>query len=508
MLICCQVTTAQLKPSDSLEIVQKQGDCTTFAFNYPTHDAAGEDIILSSALMAWTPNERQDVDSIEALHIYSHITLTSDEERPSTPDFSEEMLVLELLIGRYYDGRLDSASSTDFLARCIVIAPDYEGYGVTKDRAHPYLSQRLTAQQVVDAVTYGLDLYRKKAEEGTVLPMKNNWRSFAFGFSQGGAVTLATHRLMEESGLDDDFHFQGSICGDGPYDLVSTIRYYLDDDGTSYDTSTQHRKGFVTMPVVIPLILKGMCDFSPYMKNHRLEDYLSQQFLDTGVLDWIASKEYSTDDISMMWYEQLEEGLDLPNRHYSKEEMEEMFFSPEYGRVWGKMDKIFTPACYEYFCNASNFTSIPIENNDPCYDLHRALVDNSVVSGWTPKHRIQFFHSKGDMVVPYGNYLSFKGSLPDYEGQLYQINNSFTSRDHLDAGKLFFVNMCLFKNFASCFNWLMDGETPTDIKGVEYTKFQDLPHDKGWYTLDGRRLIGKPTQMGVYIHGGKKVVLH
>jgi len=28
-----------------------------------------------------------------------------------------------------------------------------------------------------------------------------------------------------------------------------------------------------------------------------------------------------------------------------------------------------------------------------------------------------------------------------------------------------------------------------------------------WYTLDGRRLSGKPTQKGIYIVNGKKVVL-
>ena len=29
-----------------------------------------------------------------------------------------------------------------------------------------------------------------------------------------------------------------------------------------------------------------------------------------------------------------------------------------------------------------------------------------------------------------------------------------------------------------------------------------------WYTLDGRKLSGKPTQKGVYINGGHKVVVH
>jgi len=28
-----------------------------------------------------------------------------------------------------------------------------------------------------------------------------------------------------------------------------------------------------------------------------------------------------------------------------------------------------------------------------------------------------------------------------------------------------------------------------------------------WYTLDGRRLSGKPTQKGVYINNGNKVMM-
>lgn len=48
----------------------------------------------------------------------------------------------------------------DYVGRCIVIAPDYEGYGVTKDIPHPYLSQRVTAQQMIDGVKYGLELQR------------------------------------------------------------------------------------------------------------------------------------------------------------------------------------------------------------------------------------------------------------------------------------------------------------------------------------------------------------
>ena len=81
--------------------------------------------------------------------------------------------------------------------------------------------------------------------------------------------SLATQRLIEEQGLADELHFQGSICGDGPYDLVSTMRYYLEDDGTSYGVETSHRKGLATIPAVVPLILKGMVETHPDLAAYK-----------------------------------------------------------------------------------------------------------------------------------------------------------------------------------------------------------------------------------------------
>ena len=41
------------------------------------------------------------------------------------------------------------------------------------------------------------------------------------------------------------------------------------------------------------------------------------------------------------------------------------------------------------------------------------------------------------------------------------------------------------------------------MKGTE--EKGGINHDNGWYLLDGRRLSGKPTTRGLYIHHGKKV---
>lgn len=502
---------AQAEPSERLTRLFIPGTSTVYSFNYPTVNTAGERIVLSSALVAWTPTDRQEGDSIETIHIYSHATIGADEERPTSQGFSKEQLMLQTLPRRTYGELLDD-NNAEYVGRCIIIAPDYEGFGVTKNLPHPYLSQRLTAQQVLDAVNYGLDLYRKQSAENTdddpLLPIKSDWRTFGLGYSQGGAVTLALQRLIEEKGLAGQLHFYGSICGDGPYDLIETMRYYFDDDGTSYGAETDHRKGICTYPVVVPLIIKGMCSTHPAMASYRINDYLSQQLLDTDVLSWIDSKEYTTSEMSKMWYDQLQSGLDAQDRHYTPEQMAEMFSTPKKDKVWGHLDKMFIPAIFDYLNNADNLSVVPSEAANAPQALHQALADNSVATGWEPKHRIQFYHSRGDMVVPYGNYLAFRDAHPEGENSMYRIDDTFTDSDHMDAATIFFVELCVTGSFVPHYQWISEGATQTGIKDIYDLPIYNLQFDtNAWYTLDGRRLNGKPTTKGIYIHNNVKVVI-
>ena len=490
--VCCPLSLAQtVQSSETLTELYKKDNCTVYTFNYPSINAAGEATVLSSAIFAWTPEKRRETDSIESLHIYCHFTITSDAERPSTPGFSKEQVLLSLFPNREYKSLF--GESANYVGRCIVIAPDYEGYGVTKDMPHPYLSQRLTARQVTDAVTYGLALYQKESQESsTLLHMKSNWRSFSMGYSQGGAVSLATHRYIEEAGLADELHFQGSLCGDGPYDLVQTIRYYFE-------------KGVTTMPVVMPLIVKGMFYSHPDVARYKLEDFLSQQLLDTGVLDWIDSKEYSSDEIALMWYQQLQQGLDSLGHNYTPEQMAELFESPKKDKVWAYIRNMFTPEVCEYLSDPNNFDAVPEEITSAPKAIHRALADNSLITGWEPQHRIQFFHTKDDTVVPYdGNYLSFRDAHSYGEGDLFRVNDTFNKSDHVDAGIDFLVELFTLKSYSKYFNWICEGPT-TVIDLIDNPQFS-IDND-AWYTLDGRRLIAKPSVKGVYIYKGRKTVV-
>lgn len=58
------------------------------------------------------------------------------------------------------------------------------------------------------------------------------------------------------------------------------------------------------------------------------------------------------------------------------------------------------------------------------------------------------------------------------------------------------------------FNITFDGEATTGIIETTTTNFTNFTNaDDAWYSLDGRKLQGKPTKRGVYLNNGKKVVV-
>ena len=52
-----------------------------------------------------------------------------------------------------------------------------------------------------------------------------------------------------------------------------------------------------------------------------------------------------------------------------------------------------------------------------------------------------------------------------------------------------------------------DGEEATGIGNLTVNSQLSTLNSDTWYTLDGRRLSGKPAQKGIYINNGKKIVI-
>ena len=459
-----------------------------YSYNYPSVDADGNRVMLSSLMAVPTRIGSAAAKKPEPAHpnnvvIGCHVTITSNYECPTQYNSKGNFWAVKSDVSmQICYTRYDAIRQPC----CLVIMPDYEGYGVTRGHAHPYLYQELTARQVVDATRYGLACYNANVDDNSwsidkFKSLKDGWKTVCVGYSQGGSVSLATHRFIEENGLDEELHFAGSVCGDGPYDPLEHMRYYMTDDGDAYvvGARTEHRAKTVSMAIVMPLILKGMCDCNPFMRQHKVSDYLSTDFLCTGVIDWINAKtnnerekQYSTGDITEALRNMQDKGKEgsyrdvdgtLYSKSYTGPEISEYLYKYVDDNVHAKLSWMLTPAGLKYFEGLTQDGPVPT-GRGVFEDLHRALASNSLVSGWTPRHRIGFYHSTYDTVVPFANLMSFvrhqkdlwyykedwstrtwhtqidgiKTTTDKSAAGVYIIDDH-TTNDHVKAGRSFYV---------------------------------------------------------------------
>ena len=328
-----------------------------FKFTYESIDSEGKPIRLSG--IAATPNPKQTKE-VNNMLIGTHITITSNAETPSNQTSKLDLtdwgvlfsmasgkpteIATGVKVGRVIIGLLSAGlsevawSTTDLIRNAqfnkyrhnFVVMPDYEGYGETVNRAHPYLYQELTARQVVDGARAAYYAYNNDAGLKSIhLNFRKDWKSAICGYSQGGSVAMATQRFLEQNNLDEELHLTGSICGDGPYDPIATLMYYVGSD---------QMDKIMSMPVVLPLIVKGMLDTNPYMRSHKAADYFNPKFLETGIMDWIGSKTKTTGDIEDAFKKLYNEGKNGDKNYYRD------ILEPNGS---AKMRKIMNQNCYE-----------------------------------------------------------------------------------------------------------------------------------------------------------------
>lgn len=96
----------------------------------------------------------------------------------------------------------------------ITIMPNYAGYDTSTLPYHPYLNADQQSQDVIDAITAG-----KKVLAAVSTSTKENGKLFLTGYSQGGHVSMATHRAMQARGMT----VTASVGGAGPYALSSIV---------------------------------------------------------------------------------------------------------------------------------------------------------------------------------------------------------------------------------------------------------------------------------------------
>lgn len=236
-----------------------------------------------------------------------------------------------------------------------MIFPDYIGYGVTSDRIHPYLVLRQTA---IDVSMMYLAAYSYLKNTAYAPQYKD---IYLMGYSQGGAVTMATQWMMEAVLRDvinfvigEDVSIKQVFAGGGPYDVRATYNNFITSDK-------------VNIPCAVPLVIQGMIVGNNM--DVKMEDIM-QPWLYEKLDEWINSKNYTTAQLKELI------GTTRTSDLLTKEGMD--------------------------------------SSSEPVSELYKKMTENSILAyDWTPQAPVYLLHSMDDDVVPFVNAAQAKSKWKD-----------------------------------------------------------------------------------------------
>lgn len=335
------------------------------------------------------------------LAIGCHITITSDDERPS--NFKNLSVMTDVgVLTRMLSG-----------LNAMAVFPDYEGFGSTRANPHPYLNRDVTARQCLAGAKAALDWLTREKK----MTMASGWKSIAIGYSQGGAVAAGILRYYKENSITG-LNLTAAICGDGPYDPLITLRHYILEDK-------------IYMPVAAILVLKGLVDTHPDLMalGCTYADFAAPEIIDTGIFEILDRKEFNTGQIQRHL-------LDCSSRNNG-------FTMKNDGMDYCEASQCFRESVVAYFRDGTLTGDVP---EAKLRTMERALKENSLTYGdWIPDADSHFFlyHSTRDEVVPFANYEAVLSAWGEdcIDGRPYEDPDCWT---HLDVGTRFITTSASF----------------------------------------------------------------
>lgn len=414
----------------------------TYNLKYTTTSANGEEITASARALinygVYSPLPFWEITAYavsDSMLLHSHTTQMENSKTPTSQSG----------FGPSECGLLYFEAWNDIM----VVSPDYEGYGASKDRVHPYLIQGATGKQCFDAACAAKH-WKETGEDSDGYDFngfEDNFFTVAAGFSQGGSVSLAIQNYIQNNDSDNRLRLKGALCGDGPYNPFATYSRYADEDYQLW------------LPSVITLILRAYLYYysDSYLKGFTVEDYLKPEIIKAlkdndptkqeNVWGMIDSKDKSTSDVDSVIFNAL-----------------------------GKKG-------YAYIPVSDIITQTAMDTSSASYKALKAALDaNNMAdpSKWNGSKNNKItaaMHWKVDEAVPYKNYESLTGNLtvkdkgwdPSQDSVLRDIiavlsnlgitdslddvlqlfrnepSGKASNGSHIAAGKLFFVGNLFYR---------------------------------------------------------------
>lgn len=328
LLVVVMMTSCIVTNAASLTAMTKEWD-----LKYWSVDANNNPVELSEKVIVnvgW--------DDIRFIMLSNHPTTTDDK---LVPTGSEPQI-----------GQVKYMCDTQ--DRCMVVAPDYLGYGASKDKTHPYMCSTLTARNIVDGLLAAMDFIVQQQGVTGQYYFADNYYTLNVGYSQGGAATLAVQKYLEteaSQAVRDKVKLKKSICGAGPH-----LQTWMFDQMEGYDD--------MFYSLYIPYTIEGLkyTFGNSTMRALEREEIYTEKFLNSGLLEKVLAKNTVAADMNS-----------------------------EIAKYFGGKVGFYDIIREEYR-----------DRNSKLYrTLRKALTQCDLLDGWTPQAPIDFYHWKGDEVVPY-----------------------------------------------------------------------------------------------------------
>lgn len=144
--------------------------------------------------------------SVSGFFSFQHGTITSNAEAPTNLPLSDQQILL-----------FSGLAATGI----VTIVPDFIGFGASADITHPYYVEQPSADAILDNIRAAAQLAQQSGIE--VRP-----DLYLAGYSQGGYVTMAAHKAIEEQGIEF-FDLKASFPASGGYDIPGVRDFFFSE---------------------------------------------------------------------------------------------------------------------------------------------------------------------------------------------------------------------------------------------------------------------------------------
>lgn len=361
-------------PSYRLMTMDRSDSSTKYTIAYRSHDVENKEVWLSGWVAVPTSG-KGGPSTADHILFSTHYTMCKNSQVPSQ------------------SSPIDGFTFTFSSNKPVMIEPDYLGYGITKDREHPYCAPQIMAEECIDMIFATHDLLQDLHQMYCITGL---YPTYGIGYSQGGAIILACQKYVENNLSEADrrrINWVRTCCGAGPYNSLATFSQYMVQNDLS-------------MAVAAPLIVMGMVAAYPdVFQGIRAEDYFSDAFNAAGIIDKIRSTDYDTDEISAM----IQQACGANMQGMLSEECKDM-------------------------------------NSDLMQHLFQALGRSDLTRDWEPRADIWFFHNTDDDVVPYLNTISAYNRLREVCKGSCELYTTGVGMSHTNAA-IDFMARIIFGNY-------------------------------------------------------------